>query len=163
VSLEIRKVLQPRLPDVPLEVRTLSAQVEETMAQERMMATLASGFGVLGLVLACLGLYGLIAYSVARRTKEMGIRMALGARRIRLIVMVVKNTVWLVAVGIAAGVPGAWIASRWIESMLFGLNPTDPRIIAGSALLLGVAALLAAYLPASRASRIDPMTALRHE
>jgi predicted permease len=163
VSAEIQKVLQPGLPDVPVEVRALSAQVNDAMTQERMMATLASGFGVLALVLASIGLYGLIAYGVARRTREMGIRAALGAQRTRLILMVVKSAIRLVIFGVAVGLPGAWAASRWVESMLFGLKPTDPATIAASILLLGAAALLAAYLPARRASRIDPMIALRHE
>ncbi len=133
------------------------------MVQERMMATLAGAFGVLALLLACIGLYGLMAYGVVRRTTEMGIRMALGAQGRRLIVMVVKDAMGLVAVGIAVGLPAAWIASRWMESMLFGLKPTDPTTVAGSVLVLLAAALIAAYLPARRASRIDPMTALRHE
>jgi putative ABC transport system permease protein len=160
---EIRRVLQPRLPDVPIEVRALSAQVEYAMVEERMMATLASAFGVLALLLACTGLYGLISYGVARRTREMGIRIALGAQRRGLIVMVLKGAGRLLAIGIGAGLPAAWAASRWVESMLFGLKPTDPGIVAGSVLLLSAAAMLATYLPARRASHIDPITALRHE
>jgi len=131
--------------------------------QERMMATLASGFGVLALALACIGLYGLLAYSVARRTKEMGIRMALGAQRRRVIGMIVKGAVRLVVFGIALGLPAAWAASRWVKSMLFGLTPTDPATIAAAVAVLATAALLAAYLPARRASRVDPITALRHD
>jgi ABC-type antimicrobial peptide transport system permease subunit len=146
-----------------VEVRALSAQVEEALVQERMMAILAGGFGLLALILACVGLYGLMAYSVARRIREMGIRMALGAQRRRLIIMVVKSSAVLLIAGIAAGLPLAWIASRWVQSMLFGLKPTDPETVIGSVLLLAAAGLLAAYLPARRASRIDPMTALRHE
>jgi predicted permease len=163
VSAAIRKELQPRLPSAPVEVRALSEQVEGTLTQERMMATLASGFGVLALLLACIGLYGLLAYSVARRTKELGIRMALGAQRRGVIAMVVRNAVTLVLVGIALGLPAAWAASRLVKSMLFGLTPTDPATILGAASVLATAALLAAYLPALRASRVDPMTALRHE
>jgi predicted permease len=163
VALAIQKELQPRLPDAPVEVQALSVQVSAAIVQERMMATLAGGFGALALILACVGLYGLLAYSVARRTKEMGIRMALGARRGRLMAMVIKNAIRLVVFGIALGLPAAWAASRLVKSMLFGLTSTDPTTIAGSALLLTIAALLAAYLPAWRASRIDPMVALRHE
>src|SRR5262249_23636260 len=128
-----------------------------------MMATLASAFGALALILACIGLYGLLAYTVARRTKEMGIRMALGAQRSRVIAMIVRNAVWLVAIGVILGLPAACAASLWVKSMLFGLTPTDPASLAGSALLLLAAALFASYLPARRASRVDPMTALRHE
>jgi putative ABC transport system permease protein len=163
IAEEVRKALQTRLPDLPVEVRALSKQVDDAMTQERMMATLAGSFGGLALLLACIGLYGLIAYGVARRTREVGIRMALGAQRRSLIVMIVKDAVRLVAVGIAVGLPGAWLASRWMESMLFGLKPGDPATVAASVLVLGGAALLASYLPARRASQIDPMAALRHE
>jgi putative ABC transport system permease protein len=163
VAAEIRRVLSPKLPDFPVEVSALSAQVAEAMAQERMMATLASGFGVLALLLACIGLYGVMAYGVARRTKEMGIRLALGAQRKWLVAMVVKDAVRLVVIGVAAGLPAAWLASRSLESMLFGLKPTDSETVGSAVLVLGAAGLVAAYLPARRASRVDPMTALRHE
>jgi predicted permease len=163
VASAIQKELQPKLPDTPVDVRALSEQVNAAMVQERMMATLAGGFGALALILACLGLYGLLDYSVAQRTKEMGIRMALGARPGRLIAMVVRATVQLVVLGIALGLPAAWGASQWVKSMLFGLTPTDPETIAGSAFLVTVAALMAAYLPARRAATLDPMIALRHE
>jgi predicted permease len=162
-SAAIRKELQPRLPSAVLEVRALTDQLGGTLVQERMMATLAGAFGVLALVLACVGLYGLQAYSVARRTKELGIRMALGAQRRRVVAMVVKGALRLVLVGVVLGLPAAWAASRWVKSMLFGLTPADPATIAGAALVLAIAALLAAYLPARRASRADPMTALRHQ
>ena len=163
VAAAIQKELQPKLPDAPVEVRAFSEQVNAAMVQERMMATLASGFGALALMLACLGLYGLLDYTVARRTKEMGIRMALGARPGRLIRMVVRGAAQLVVLGIALGLPAAWAASQWVKSMLFGLTPADPATIAGSALLLAIAALLAAYVPARRAAKVDPMVALRWE
>src|SRR5579872_2820669 len=158
----VRQEIQRSLPNAPLEIRGLTEQVEATLVQERMMATLASGFGILALVLACIGLYGLLAYSVARRTKELGIRMALGAQRRRVIAMVVNGAIRLIIIGVALGLPAAWAASRWVKSMLFGLTPTDPATTAGAALILVAAALLAAYLPARNASRVDPMTALRH-
>jgi hypothetical protein len=120
-------------------------------------------FGVLALILACVGLYGLLAYSVARRAKELGIRMALGAQRHRLIAMVLSSAVRLVGIGVVLGLPAAWAVSRWLESMLFGLNPADPATIGGAVLLLTTAGLVAAYLPARRASRADPLLALRHE
>ncbi len=90
------------------------------------MATLAGAFGLLALTLACVGLYGLLAYSVAQRTKEIGIRMALGAQESRVVALVLKGGARLVLIGIALGLPAAWAASRWVESMLFGLTPTDP-------------------------------------
>jgi len=100
---------------------------------------------------------------VARRTREIGIRMALGARRSGVIGMEMRRALRLVAAGIALGLPGVWIGSRWIKSLLFGLTPTDPATMAGAALLLVMAALGAAYVPARRASQVDPMTALREE
>jgi putative ABC transport system permease protein len=162
-SAALRDLLQRRLPGVPIDVRQLSAQVEGTIVQERMMATLAAAFGVLALALASIGLYGLLAFTVARRTREIGIRMALGARRQTVVLLVLERAARLVSIGIVLGVPAAWAGSRWVESMLFGLKPTDPTAIAGAALLLALVAQLAAYVPAWRAASVDPLTALRHE
>jgi predicted permease len=159
----IQRAVQAKLPESSIEVRALSTQVEAAMTQERILATLASGFGALALALACVGLYGLLHYSVARRTREIGIRMALGARPSGMIGMEMRRALRLVAAGIALGLPGVWIASRWVKSLLFGLTPTDPATMAGAALLLLTAALGAAYVPARRASKVDPMTALREE
>jgi len=127
------------------------------------MTSLTGGFGVLGLALACVGLYGLLGYSVVRRTREIGIRMALGAQRRGVHWMVVGRALRLLIVGAALGLPAAWVVSRWLQSMLFGLTPTDPSVIAGSVLLLLMAGMLAAYFPARRATRVDPVTALRAE
>uniref|UniRef100_Q01N82 Permease n=1 Tax=Solibacter usitatus (strain Ellin6076) TaxID=234267 RepID=Q01N82_SOLUE len=159
----IRKELQPSFPNTPIEVRALNEQVERTLVQERLMARLAGGFGALGLVLACVGLYGLLAYSVARRTKEIGIRMALGAARSGVVWMVGRRALGLVGMGIAVGLPAAWLMSRSVQSMLFGLKATDPEVVAGAVMLLGAAGVAAAYFPATRAARVDPMTALREE
>ncbi len=163
VSSAIQHELQSRLPGMPIEVRPLSTQVAATIVQERMMATLASGFGLLALTLACVGLYGLLAYSVAQRTKEIGIRMALGAQGTRVVALVLERGARLVLIGIGLGLPAAWAASRLVESMLFGLTPADPVAGGGAILLLTTAALLSGYLPARRASRVDPLVALRHE
>jgi predicted permease len=163
VSAAIQQELRSKVPGMPIEVVPLSAQVEATIVRERMMATLAAGFGLLALTLACIGLYGLLAYSVAQRTKEIGIRMALGAPGRRILALVLTGGTRLVLIGIAIGLPAAWAASRSVESMLFGLTPTDPAAIGGATVLLTTAAQLAAYLPARRASRVDPLTALRHE
>ena len=157
------QVLQTKLPGAPIEARPLSAQVGATLVRERMMATLAGAFGVIALTLACIGLYGLLAYSVAQRTKEIGIRMALGARPRLVVALVLKRGAWLVLAGVALGLPAAWAASQWTESMLFGLTPGDPMAIGAAIVLLMAAAQLAAYLPARRASRVDPLAALRHE
>ena len=163
VASALQQAVQAKVPGTSIEARPLSAQVEATIVRERMMATLAGGFGLLALALACVGLYGLLAYSVAQRTREIGIRMALGAQRARVAALVLKGGARLVLIGIALGLPAAWAASRWVQSMLFGLTPTDPVAIGGAIALLVTAAHLAAYLPARRASRVDPLVALRHE
>jgi predicted permease len=163
VASDVQHALQSKLPGAPIEVRPLSTQVEATFVQERMMATLGGGFGLLALTVACIGLYGLLSYSVAQHTKEIGIRMALGARAARIVAGVLTDGARLVGLGIAVGLPAAWAASRWVESMLFGLTPTDPVVIGGAIALLATAAQVAAYIPARRASRVNPLTALRHD
>jgi putative ABC transport system permease protein len=159
----IRAALQQRLPDRPIEVRRLSAQVNSTIVRERLMATLAGGFGTLALLLSSVGLYGLLAYSVAQRSREIGIRMALGANSAGVVGLVLLNGLKLVGVGLALGYPAAWAASSSVASMLFGLTPADPTTMAGAMGLLVAAALVASYVPARRASRVDPLGALRHE
>jgi predicted permease len=163
VASALQQTLQSILPGELIEVHSLSAQVQATIVQERMMATLAAGFGLLALTLACVGVYGLLAYSVVQRTREIGIRMALGAQATRVVRLVLHGATRLVLIGIVIGLPVAWIASRWVESLLFGLTATDPSTIGGVVLLLTAASQIAAYLPARRASRLDPLTALRHE
>jgi ABC-type antimicrobial peptide transport system permease subunit len=159
----VRSKLQPQMPDTPLEVRPLSTQVEAAMVQERLLALLAAIFGGLALVLAFIGLYGLLGYSVARRTRELGIRMALGAQRSGVVSMVLRRALGLVLVGVVVGLPAALVASRWVKSMLFGLNPDDPATLAGAAIVLVGAGIGAAYFPARRAAGIDPVAALREE
>jgi predicted permease len=163
VSADVRTKLQAILPTTPIEVRALEAQVEATLVQERLLATVAGVFGLLALILACIGLYGLLAYSVARRTKELGIRMALGARRHKVIAAVTGKGMGLALLGIVPGVPVAFFASRWVESMLFGLTHTDTTTVLGAAVALLAAAVIAAYFPARRAAAVDPITALRDE
>jgi ABC-type antimicrobial peptide transport system permease subunit len=124
---------------------------------------LSSFFGALALLLACLGLYGLMAYAVARRAGEIGIRMALGARRAHIMWMVLREVFGLTLAGIAAGIPLAIWAARYAQSLLFGVDTADPWTMAATVLaLLGVAAL-AGYIPARRALRVDPMAALKYE
>jgi ABC-type antimicrobial peptide transport system permease subunit len=159
----LRKALESRLPNTAIDIHSLSEQVEATIVQERMMATLAGSFGVLALILACVGLYGLLSYGVEQRTKEIGIRMALGARRLNLMVSVLGGAVRLVAVGSLLGLPAAWAASHWVSSLLFHVQPTDSATIAGSIVLLTVSAVIASFIPAWRASRVDPMAAIRHD
>ena len=156
LALSVRQALQRRLPDATIEVRSLSAQVDATLVQERMMAALGAAFGLLALVVASVGIYGLLAYSVVTRTREMGIRVALGARRRQVVAHVIGGAARLVLLGVSAGVLIAWATSRLVESMLFEVKPTNPAAIAGAVALLLAAALLAAWLPADRAARTDP-------
>ncbi len=150
-----------------LSVRTMPQQIDDTLAQERMIGKLSGFFGLLALLLASGGLYGLMAYSVARRTGEIGIRMALGAQRGNVLWMVLRETLALVSTGLAIGVPFAWgtarLAGHWIEGLLYGMKATDPATIALAALMLALVAAFAGAIPARRASHVDPMVALRYE
>ncbi|MBZ5552858.1 MAG: ABC transporter permease [Acidobacteriia bacterium] len=164
VTASIRQVIQSIDRNLVLyDVRTMTDQVNQTLRHERMFATLSMLFGVMALGMACIGLYGVATYSVARRTSEIGLRMALGARRRDVLWMVLKETLSLVAFGAAIGTPVALACSRFVRSLLFGLTPADPATIAFSILVLVSVATLASFLPAWRASRVDPMVALRHE
>jgi predicted permease len=163
VAAALESALRARMPDATIEVRPLAAQVSATLAQERMMATLATAFGVLAVVLASVGLYGLLAYGVAQRAKEIGLRLALGARRAQVMVSVLGGAARLVGAGLVMGLPVAWAAARFVRSMLFGLTPTDPIATSAAVATLVTAALVASYLPARRASRLDPVAALRND
>jgi ABC-type antimicrobial peptide transport system permease subunit len=149
------------------QIRPLETVVDEMVFQERLTARLSTGFGALALLLAAIGLYGVMAYTVSRRTNELGIRMTLGAQRGDVQWLVLWESIRLILVGIAIGLTAAIAVARALSSvisgMLYGVKPTDVPIFAGSALLLAVVAVLAGCLPAWRASRIDPMVALRHE
>ncbi len=150
--------------NVPVnDIRTLSQQVEQSLIRERMIAMLSSFFGLLALLLASIGLYGVMSYSVVRRTNEIGIRAALGATRRDMVWMVLRETMLLVAIGIAIGLPVAIASARLIRDQLFGLEPTDPLTLYGATLAIVAVAALAGYLPARRAARVDPMVALRYE
>lgn len=150
--------------DLPLiDVRTQTEQINALLQQERLFAALTAGFGILALVLACIGIYGIMAYSVSRRTNEIGIRMALGAQAGQILRMVLGEASWMAAVGIVLGLSAAMALTRYVQSLLFEIRPLDPATLGGAALLLAAVALLAGWLPARRASRIQPMTALRHD
>jgi len=159
----LRATLQSKLPGSAVEVHALTEQVERTLVRERLMATLAAGFGILGLVLAAVGLYGLLNYTVARRTSEIGIRLALGAMRRAVLWMIIRQVLALLSLGIAIGIPAAWAASRFVSAMLFGMKATDFWTIVTATATLTTAGLVAGFLPAFRASRVDPMVALRYE
>jgi predicted permease len=160
----IRQVLAEAEPSLPVfDIVTLDERLNRGLANDRLVANLTSAFGTIALVLACLGLYGTISYGVARRVTELGVRMALGADRRSVLWLVVREAMLLVLVGTAIGVPLALAASRAIGSLLHGVRPVDPVAYAIGAAVLMLVAGLAAYVPAHRASRIDPMVALRAE
>ncbi len=161
----VRDEIRAQFPGIPahVQVEPLTAQVERTLAQERLLAALGACFGGLALILAAVGLYGLLAYTVTRLTNEIGIRIALGAERGEVLWLVLKSALKLLTAGVVLGLPAAWAGSRLVASMLFGLTATDPLTIAGATVLLGATAVVAALLPARRASRVDPMVALRYE
>jgi putative ABC transport system permease protein len=159
----IRAEVQPKLAGKLVRIETLTSQLESSLIQERLMATLASAFGGLGLMLAAVGLYGVLAYTVVRRTNEIGIRLALGAQRSQVLGLVMRDATRMLALGTALGLPAAWAASRLVSSMLFGLATNDPTTVVVAIALLVLTGLLAGYIPARRATKVDPLVALRCE
>jgi predicted permease len=160
----VRSEVQALDANLPVyNVRTLAEQKSQALYAERMVATLLIAFGVLALALAALGIYGVMAYSVSRRTREIGIRMALGARAVNVLSLILRQGMALVFIGIALGVGGALAATRLLTSFLYGVSATDPWTFVLIALLLALVAWLACYIPARRATRVDPMEALRYE
>ncbi len=145
------------------EVFTMERVVADTNAQPRFEMLLLGGFGAVALLLAAIGIYGVLNYSVSRRTREIGIRISLGASRAEVLRMVVGQGMAQALTGTAAGVAGALLLSQLLAKMLYGVRPTDPVTFGGAAIVLGLAALLAICVPARKATRIEPMTALRHE
>jgi predicted permease len=160
----VRSAVRQVDPNLPLtDVSTQTERIEELFGQERVFAVAYTVFGVLALLLACIGLFGLMSYSVARRTNEMGIRMALGAQASVVIRLVMRESLILVFLGVIVGLSAALAASRLITTLLFGLSSTDVGTIAVAVTIMIVVSVLAGYLPARRASRVDPLTALRYE
>jgi len=160
----VRRTVHEAAPTVPVTgVMTQSQRIDSTITQERTFADLCTAFAILALLIACVGLYGTIAYAVSRRTNEIGIRMALGAERRRIIWMVLREVLALAAVGLAIGLMCAWSAMSAIKSYVFGMKPADPLSITLAAGILIAALVLAGFVPALRASRVNPLTALRHE
>jgi predicted permease len=149
------------LPEI--EIQTMSGLVDDSLQTDHFVARLSAAFGLLAIILAGVGLYGIMAFTVARRTRDIGIRMALGANRSNIVRQVLGETLILMLIGIAVGVPIALAGTRLIKSMLFGLGVADPLAIAAACVILAVIAGLAGYIPARRASQVDPMVALRYE
>jgi predicted permease len=163
VAAGARRTIQSMGLHTTLRIQTLEERADMFLADERLIAMLSASLGGLALLLAAVGLYGLMSHAVTRRTAEIGIRMALGAQRGSVLGLILREVMWLVLAGIAVAIPVAVAASRLISGMLFGLPANDPATMAWSAGVLAAVALFAGYLPARRASRIDPMTALRCE
>jgi predicted permease len=160
----LRKVVRQVDPDLPLaNVRTEDEQISTDLQEERLFVSLTSGFGLLALALACVGIYGIMAYSVANRRNEIGIRMAVGAQPGQVRGMILRESTWLAVAGIVVGVGAALLFTRLIKSMLYGIQPWDPPTLAGGVLILLTVALAAGWIPARRAARVQPMEALRHE
>lgn len=164
LAARVRQELREVDPNLPvLRINTAEDQLNDVLVQERLIATLSGFFGALGVLLACLGLYGVISYTVTRRTNEIGIRLALGGTPADVLRMVLRESILLVLAGIVIGVPGTLAATSFLSSLLFGISSSDTLTIVGASLLMIAIAGLAGFLPARRASRVDPMVALRYE
>jgi len=164
VMTAIRETVREIDSELPVfDVRTQTEQIAATASQDWLVVTLSTAFALLAVVLAAVGIYGIMANNVARRTNEIGIRIALGAGRERVLWMVLREAALVAAIGIAVGVAAAMMLTRYIQSMLFGVEPIDPPTIVFAVVLMLIVALLAGWLPARRASRLEPMVALRHE
>jgi predicted permease len=161
---EVQSEVRGLGPDIQIvRTNTLARQRDESLLRERLISTLAAAFGSLGLVLSAVGLYGVLAYSVARRTSEIGIRMALGAMPGQVVWSILRQTLWLVAIGLAAGIPASIFLAKLVATLLYGVTPADALTQVVASALLAAVAVAASYLPARRAGRIDPMIALRYE
>jgi putative ABC transport system permease protein len=161
---QLRQVVRRADASMPIfEMQSMEQTVDEALFNERMLALLSGSFGLLATILAAIGLYGVMSYTVSRRTREIGIRIALGAERHAVVWLVLREVALLTIVGIALGVPGALGLSRFVRSQLFGIEPTDPVTMAIAAIALAGVGLLAGYLPARRAAAVQPVRALRYE
>jgi ABC-type antimicrobial peptide transport system permease subunit len=147
----------------PIEIHTIPVQIDQRLVRDRLTANLSSFFGTVALLLACIGLYGVLSYNVARRTSEIGLRMALGAQKKDILRMILREALLVSAIGAAAGLGAALAATQILQSMLYGITAHDPLTLAGAAGILLAVAILAGAIPAWRASRVHPMAALRYE
>ena len=163
LTAEVRDAVAAVNKDISLEFHTLAQQVDDSLVQERLLALLSSFFGALALLLAMIGLYGALSYTVSQRQKEFGVRMALGARPGSILALVVRDVARIVAAGVVAGMGISLVATRVLQKLLFEVSPRDAFTLAAAATLLSCVALLAGYLPARRATRVDPLVVLRTE
>jgi ABC-type antimicrobial peptide transport system permease subunit len=141
----------------------MDEQIAESVSSDRLIAVLAVSFGALATLMAAIGLYGVLAYATAQRTREIGIRMALGAQRRAVVRLVLADVVWLAGISVVVTLPVAMLASRIVRSQLYNVSPTDPLVMASGVLLVACVVIVAALLPARRAARVEPMQALRTE
>jgi len=164
VSTDVRKALSSVASGLPVtRIATLTEQVDRSLNQERLTSRLTLAFGILALGLACFGLYGVMSWTVARRTSEIGVRMALGAQPAAVLGAVLKEVLGLIALGLAVGVPGVFFGARAVTTLLYEVPPNDPATFLGAALVLVTSGIAAGFVPAWRAARVDPVLALRHE
>jgi len=161
---EVRHAMASVDPGIPIvSIQTLQERVGIQFTQQRLIARLTSFFGALSLILACIGVYGAIAYNAGRRVNEVGVRIAMRATRGDVVRLVLKGAVWLILAGLAIGLPLAFAAGRLLGSQLYGMNPYNPVVTIAAVVALGVSALVASIVPAIRASSISPLDALRSE
>src|SRR5688500_5843617 len=159
---DVRRIVRELDPNQPIyAIQTLEEATRASVFEQRLTLILLQIFAAIALSLACVGVYGMVSYAVSSRSKEIGIRMALGADRAGVIRLVLKQSLFLVAIGTAIGLAGSLALGRFVESLLFGTTPTDPLALLSVVMLLGLVALIAGYLPARRAGRLDPARALR--
>ncbi len=163
ITAAVRAALLEVDPRITISFQNFQTMVGETLLRDRLMATLSGFFGLLALLLASVGLYGILSYGVASRRNEIGIRMALGAQTHDVLTMIMREGVWLVCIGIAVGLPVVFAVTRFAQTLLFKLSPTDPLSLIGASLFLFTVAIIAGFIPARRAAKVDPLVALRYE
>ena len=161
---EIRQLIKGMDANLPIfDIRTLNDQVDRSLSIERLVATLSAAFGALATFLAAIGLYGVMAFTVSRRTREIGIRMALGAKRTDVLWLVMREVLLLMVAGVVVGLPAAFLLTKYLQSLLYGVTANDPWTITAAVAGIAAITLLAGYAPGRRATRIHPMEALRTE
>ena len=160
----LRQKVSELMPQAPVSnIRTVEDEVGRSLLRERLVATITTLFGALALVLAAIGLYGVLSYGVTQRTRELGIRIAIGATTDRILWLVLREAAWVLGLGLTVGLGSAWLLGRVVSSLLFGVEPTDGASTAIAIAALASTSVLAAWIPARRAAKVDPLRALRYE